>query len=107
MQREERVMDASLDAILQRVVDIKGSLQELLVKTEREGEHGDWPSYLNSFSVISAQVWSHFLSPFTIFCSVVYFFLDVTLYLYAQKQSIFINYCFFFLYLHKFRFTPS
>ncbi|KAG0727414.1 Mediator of RNA polymerase II transcription subunit 8 [Chionoecetes opilio] len=57
-QREERVMDAVLDAILQRVVDIKGSLQELLVKTEREGEHGDWPSYLNSFSVISAQIYT-------------------------------------------------
>ncbi|XP_050707011.1 mediator of RNA polymerase II transcription subunit 8-like isoform X2 [Eriocheir sinensis] len=57
-QREERLMDATLDAILQRVVDIKGSLQELMVKTEREGEQGDWPSYLNSFSVISAQIYT-------------------------------------------------
>lgn len=60
-QREERLMDATLDAILQRVVDIKGSLQELMVKTEREGEQGDWPSYLNSFSVISAQVTINYL----------------------------------------------
>lgn len=51
-------MDATLDVVLQRVVDIKGSLQELLVKIEREGEQGDWPSYLNSFSVISAQIYT-------------------------------------------------
>lgn len=61
-------MDATLDAILQRVVDIKGSLQELMVKTEREGEHGDWPSYLNSFSVISAQVSIHYFGGISI-CS--------------------------------------
>ncbi|XP_045592274.2 mediator of RNA polymerase II transcription subunit 8 isoform X2 [Procambarus clarkii] len=57
-QREERALDIALDAILQRVIDIKNSLQELLVKVEREGEQADWPSYLNSFSVISAQIYT-------------------------------------------------
>ncbi|XP_066967201.1 mediator of RNA polymerase II transcription subunit 8 [Macrobrachium rosenbergii] len=58
MQREERTLDVALDAILQRVVDIKGSLQELLARIEHEGEGGDWPSYLNNFSVISAQIYT-------------------------------------------------
>lgn len=57
-QREERALDAALDAILQRVIDIKSSLQELMLKIEREGEQADWPSYLDAFSVISAQVCS-------------------------------------------------
>lgn len=56
LQREERALDVALDAILQRVVDIKSSLQELVTKIERVGDQADWPSYLNSFSVISAQV---------------------------------------------------
>lgn len=55
-QREERALDTALEAIMQRVIDIKGSLQELLGKIEQEGERSDWPSYLNAYSVISAQV---------------------------------------------------
>lgn len=58
MQREERALDAALDAILQRVIDIKSSLQELMLKIEREGEQADWPSYLDAFSVISAQIYT-------------------------------------------------
>ncbi|KAK7065311.1 mediator of RNA polymerase II transcription subunit 8 [Halocaridina rubra] len=58
MQREEKVLDTALEAILQRVVDIKGSLQELLVKIEHEGDNADWPSYLNNLSVISAQIYT-------------------------------------------------
>ncbi|KAK3879212.1 hypothetical protein Pcinc_016207 [Petrolisthes cinctipes] len=58
MQREERALDTALEAIMQRVVDIKGSLQELLGKIEQEGERSDWPSYLNAYSVISAQIYT-------------------------------------------------
>ncbi|XP_076048817.1 mediator complex subunit 8 isoform X2 [Oratosquilla oratoria] len=58
MQREERVLETALDAILQRVVDIKNSLQQLIFKIERESEHTDWPQYLDSFSVISAQIYT-------------------------------------------------
>lgn len=58
VQREERVLEAALDAVVQRVVDIKGSLQELVLKIEHEGDGADWPSFLNCFSVISAQIYT-------------------------------------------------
>ncbi|KAL7635576.1 UNVERIFIED_CONTAM: hypothetical protein RMT77_014645 [Armadillidium vulgare] len=58
MQREERVLETALEVIIQRVVDIKSSLQQLIVKVETQGENADWPQYLDSFSVISAQIFS-------------------------------------------------
>ena len=42
--------------MVQRVVDIKNSLQQLVLKTEQQGEQADWTQYLESYSVISAQV---------------------------------------------------
>lgn len=55
-QREERVLEVAIDAVLQRVVELKVSLQELLHKLEHEGDSSDWPHYLQQYSVISAQV---------------------------------------------------
>ncbi|KAB7495152.1 Mediator of RNA polymerase II transcription subunit 8, partial [Armadillidium nasatum] len=54
----ERVLETALEVIIQRVVDIKSSLQQLIVKVETQGENADWPQYLDSFSVISAQIFS-------------------------------------------------
>ena len=45
-----------MDNIIQRVADLKCSLQQLLHKMETEGESSQWPEYLEQYSVISAQV---------------------------------------------------
>jgi len=55
-QREERGLELSVDAIIQRVTELKQTLQELLLKIEHEGQSSMWPDYLQQFSVISAQV---------------------------------------------------
>ncbi|MCL4133899.1 UNVERIFIED_CONTAM: hypothetical protein GTU68_023396, partial [Idotea baltica] len=58
LQREERALETAIEVIIQRVTDIKNSLQQLIIKVETQGENGDWPHYLDSFSVISAQIFS-------------------------------------------------
>lgn len=55
-QREERQLEVAVDAVLQRVTELKQSLAQLLHKLEQAGETSDWPDYLQQYSVISAQV---------------------------------------------------
>ncbi|KAF2364028.1 hypothetical protein FHG87_005205 [Trinorchestia longiramus] len=58
MQREERHLEVAVDAVLQRVTDLKQSLAQLLQKLEQEGESADWPDYLQQYSVISGQMFT-------------------------------------------------
>lgn len=55
-QRDERTLEVAMEAVLQRVIELKQSLAQLLQKLEQEGESADWPQYLQQYSVISAQV---------------------------------------------------
>lgn len=56
MQREEKILDAALESILQRINDLKVSIRALLFKLEKEYTTLQWPSVLDSFAVISGQV---------------------------------------------------
>uniref|UniRef100_A0A2P2I2C1 Mediator of RNA polymerase II transcription subunit 8 n=2 Tax=Hirondellea gigas TaxID=1518452 RepID=A0A2P2I2C1_9CRUS len=58
MQREERVLEVAIDAVQQRVVELKQSLLQLLQMLEQEGDSADWPHYLQQYSVISAQMFT-------------------------------------------------
>ncbi|XP_013407255.1 mediator of RNA polymerase II transcription subunit 8-B [Lingula anatina] len=55
MQRDEKQLDNSLEATIQRVQDLKGSLSALLVKLETEYTL-NWPSVLDSFALLSGQI---------------------------------------------------
>ncbi|XP_047739227.1 mediator of RNA polymerase II transcription subunit 8-like [Hyalella azteca] len=56
MQREDRLLEVTVDTVVQRVTDLKQSLGLLLQKLEHEGESADWPDYLQQYSVISGQM---------------------------------------------------
>ena len=55
MQREEKMLEAALDAILQRINELKASTRSLIHKLEVDPTVS-WPSVLDSFAVISGQV---------------------------------------------------
>nr|SVE93387.1 EOG090X0JK2 [Moina brachiata] len=56
MQREERQLEAALEALLQRMNDLKASIHSLIVKIEIEHATLNWPSVLDSYAVISGQM---------------------------------------------------
>lgn len=56
MQREEKQLEAALDALLQRINDLKTSIRTLLFRLENEYASLNWPSVLDSYAVISGQV---------------------------------------------------
>uniref|UniRef100_UPI00358FEC6B mediator of RNA polymerase II transcription subunit 8 isoform X2 n=1 Tax=Myxine glutinosa TaxID=7769 RepID=UPI00358FEC6B len=56
IQREEKILDASLEAIFQRVADFKNSLETFVKKLEFDHEHLNWPSMLDSFALLSSQL---------------------------------------------------
>ena len=56
MQREEKQLEAALDALLQRINDLKTSIRTLLFRLENEYGTLSWPSVLDSYAVISGQV---------------------------------------------------
>ena len=55
MQREEKQLEAALDSLLQRIGDLKMSIQSLIMKLECDSRL-NWPSVLDSYAVISGQV---------------------------------------------------
>ena len=59
MQREEKILDAALETILQRVNDLKAAIASLLFKVENDPTLS-WPSMLDTFAVISGQVYIFF-----------------------------------------------
>jgi len=60
MQREEKLLESALDAISQRINDLKSSIYSLISKLQ-DDPHVNWPSVLDSFALISGQVLSFFV----------------------------------------------
>ena len=56
MQREEKQLDAALEAIIIRVNDLKSSIGSMLVKLEHEYETLNWPTFLDNFALMSGHV---------------------------------------------------
>nr|SVE92781.1 EOG090X0JK2 [Megafenestra aurita] len=56
MQREEKQLEAALEALLQRINDLKTSIRTLLFRLENEYASLSWPSVLDSYAVISGQM---------------------------------------------------
>lgn len=54
-QREEKVFEAVIGALISRVQELKNSITALLLKLETESDL-NWPSLLDNFSLISSQV---------------------------------------------------
>ncbi|KAG8233096.1 hypothetical protein J437_LFUL013287 [Ladona fulva] len=56
MQREEKQLEASLEAIIMRVNDLKNSIASMLVKLEQEYETLNWPTFLDNFALMSGHL---------------------------------------------------
>ncbi|XP_032349947.1 mediator of RNA polymerase II transcription subunit 8 isoform X1 [Camelus ferus] len=54
--REEKQLEASLDALLSQVADLKNSLGSFIYKLENEYDRLTWPSVLDSFALLSGQL---------------------------------------------------
>lgn len=55
MQREEKQLDISIEAIVTRLSELKNQLHSLLFKIEHENESLSWPTVLDNFALISGQ----------------------------------------------------
>lgn len=60
MQREEKQLEAALEALVQRINDLKTSIRTLIFRLENEYATLSWPSVLDSYAVISGQVSFYF-----------------------------------------------
>ncbi|XP_033220345.1 mediator of RNA polymerase II transcription subunit 8 isoform X1 [Belonocnema kinseyi] len=58
MQREEKQLDASLEAIIIRVNDLKSAIAGMIFKLEHEYETLNWPNFLDNFALISGHLTS-------------------------------------------------
>nr|SVE94010.1 EOG090X0JK2 [Scapholeberis mucronata] len=56
MQREEKQLEAALEALVQRINDLKTSIKTLIFRLENEYASLSWPSVLDSYAVISGQM---------------------------------------------------
>lgn len=56
MQREEKQLEALLDAVLNRLNDLKISIGGMIHKIETEYEIINWPTFLDNFALISSHV---------------------------------------------------
>ncbi|XP_069126649.1 mediator of RNA polymerase II transcription subunit 8-B-like isoform X2 [Argopecten irradians] len=56
MQKEEKQLELALDALIQRVQDLKNSLSAFLAKLENEYQTMSWPSVLDNFALLSGQL---------------------------------------------------
>lgn len=56
MQREEKQLEATLQAILNRVNDLKTAIQALITKLETEYETINWPTFLDNYAILSGHV---------------------------------------------------
>ena len=56
MQRDEKILDASLEAILIRVNDLKTAIAAMIYKLEHEYETLNWPNFLDNFALLSGHV---------------------------------------------------
>lgn len=56
MQREEKQLEATLQAIINRVNDLKIAIQALITKLETEYETINWPTFLDNYAILSGHV---------------------------------------------------
>ncbi|XP_018325068.1 mediator of RNA polymerase II transcription subunit 8 isoform X2 [Agrilus planipennis] len=56
--RDEKQLESALDAIIQRVNDLKTSISSMIYKIENEYETLSWPTFLDNFALISGQLTS-------------------------------------------------
>lgn len=61
MQRDEKHLDAALEAIIMRVNDLKNAIAAMVFKLEHEYETLNWPNFLDNYALISGHVsnWFH------------------------------------------------
>lgn len=62
MQREEKQLETLLDAVLNRLNDLKISIGAMIHKIETEFETINWPTFLDNFALISSHVSLLFLA---------------------------------------------
>ncbi len=55
MQRDEKQLDLSIEAIITKLNELKNQLYALLYKIEHEADSLTWPTVLDNFALISAQ----------------------------------------------------
>lgn len=58
MAREEKQLEMLLDAVLNRLKDLKSAVASMLRKLETEFETINWPTFLDNFALISSHVGS-------------------------------------------------
>ncbi|XP_055913877.1 mediator of RNA polymerase II transcription subunit 8 [Eupeodes corollae] len=56
MQREEKQLEMTLDAVLNRLNDLKNSIGSMIHKIETEYETINWPTFLDNFALISSHL---------------------------------------------------
>lgn len=56
MQREEKQLESLIDAVLNRLNELKMSIGAMILKIETEYETINWPSFLDNFALISSHV---------------------------------------------------
>ncbi|CAB1332138.1 unnamed protein product, partial [Coregonus sp. 'balchen'] len=55
-QREEKLLEASVESLISRVAHLKNALQSFIYKLENEYERLTWPSVLDNFALLSGQL---------------------------------------------------
>uniref|UniRef100_A0A4W5MQP7 Mediator of RNA polymerase II transcription subunit 8 n=1 Tax=Hucho hucho TaxID=62062 RepID=A0A4W5MQP7_9TELE len=55
-QREEKLLDASVESLISRVAHLKNALHSFIYKLENEYERLTWPSVLDNFALLSGQL---------------------------------------------------
>uniref|UniRef100_A0A1A9WVV0 Mediator of RNA polymerase II transcription subunit 8 n=1 Tax=Glossina brevipalpis TaxID=37001 RepID=A0A1A9WVV0_9MUSC len=56
MQREEKQLEMTLDAVMNRLNDLKISIGAMVHKLETEYEMINWPTFLDNFALISSHL---------------------------------------------------
>lgn len=56
MQREEKALEAALEAMISRLNDMRTTLASLLRKLDHEYENINWPTMLDSYALLSSQM---------------------------------------------------
>nr|CAI5845320.1 unnamed protein product [Callosobruchus analis] len=57
-QREEKQLESALEAIIQRVNDLKQSIAAMIFKMENEYDTMNWPTFLDNYALLSGQLTS-------------------------------------------------
>jgi len=56
MQREEKMLEMAVDALIARVNDLRSAIAAFILKLETEHESLSWPTVLDNYALISGQL---------------------------------------------------